>query len=154
MFLLVVTAGCTVNPADCDPSVPDASALVKARCLYSGEYERRAAAKQQILEEENRLNELFNEVYKALQSELTATQADLDGSTSEHQALNDSVKTLLKELSRKGEQRQNVQAQMVQVEKDLEALKSQPGVSAVQRSHQLSDLQVKINDLQQSVGLR
>ncbi|MFZ5605060.1 MAG: hypothetical protein ACOY7J_21610, partial [Pseudomonadota bacterium] len=59
----LLLGGCTVNPADCDPTNRDASIIAKTRCTSSGAYDVRVQEKQKILLDEQKTNQMFRDLY-------------------------------------------------------------------------------------------
>lgn len=149
-----MSAGCTVVPGDCDPAVPDAAPWVKAHCLYSGEYDRREKAKRDALEEELRLKALFEETYAALKAE--QARIDLENATGRMQLeqVSRSVATLQDALRVKRADDKQLDQQIAQLKIDVKKIEEQPGQSPVQQRQALSDLMVKVSDLQQALDLR
>lgn len=149
-----LSAGCAVSPSECDPRTGDVSFYVKARCFYSDEYKLREEQKRAILEEELRLKELFEETYAVLKSEQeklsTATEAHLGELTE----LNQSVSTLHDALQAKAKDDVRLKQQISAIRVEAEKIQQQPGQSPVQQRQALSDLMVKVSDLQKTMELR
>lgn len=147
-------AGCAVTPSECNPANVDAGLYVKANCLYSGEYQRRADQKRAELDEELRLKDLFAQTYAALKAE----QARVDQqSTDDRATLGDatqSVNALQKALKERARHDVHLKQQISDLQVVVEKIQQQPGQSPVQQRQSLTELMVKVSDLQNSLDLR
>ncbi len=150
----LTVAGCTVNPADCDPTNRDASLIAKTRCTTSGAYQERVNVKQQILLDEQKTNQLFREVYAAVEKEKSEVSAELRGKRSEYGALKKSLGALLAELKNKAKGNQQIEAEIKALEQELANVQTQDSPAVIQKQAQLDELKNKVVTLEQSLGLR
>lgn len=146
--------GCAVTPSECDPRVGDPSLYVKARCLYSGEYRQREEQKRALLEEELRLKALFEETYAALQAEQVKLNDDTANSHTVLTAVSQSVATLHDALQTRAQNDKQLKKKISELRVEAEKIEQQPGQSPVQQRQALSDLMVKVSDLQKTLELR
>lgn len=153
-ILAAGAAGCAVAPSECNPANADAGLYVKANCLYSGEYQRRAEQKRAELDEELRLKELFAQAYAALKAE----QARVDQQSADERAtlgeVTRSVEALRLALGERARHDVHLKQQISDLQVVVEKIQQQPGQSPVQQRQSLSELMVKVSDLQNSLDLR
>jgi chromosome segregation ATPase len=149
-----VMAGCAVAPSECDPSLPDPSLWVKAHCLYSGEYDRRGQTKQDALEEELRLKAVFEETYAALKAEQLRIEQQSAVGTIQLERVSRSVSSLQEALKSRAENDRQLKQQIGTLKVEVRKIQEQPGQSPVQQRQALSELMVKVSDLQHSLELR
>src|SRR5690606_23030038 len=116
---LAVLGGCTVNPADCDPTNRDASIVAKARCSGSGAYDVRVQHKEKILLDEQKMNTLFRDVYTTVEKAKPEVSAELKGKRSEYKALNQSLGALLTQLQRKAGGNKLIEGQIAALKQEL-----------------------------------
>jgi chromosome segregation ATPase len=151
---LMVLDGCTVNPADCDPTNRDASIVAKARCNYSGAYDERVQGKQKILLDEQKTNKLFRDVYTAVEKEKLEVSSELKNNRAEYSALTKSLNALLDELQQKDQGNSQVQAEVAALKQDLENIVNQDDPVVIKKQVELDQLKNKVMELQQGLGLR
>lgn len=149
-----LSTGCAVAPTACDPRTGDVSFYVKARCLYSDEYKHREENKRTELEEELRLKELFEETYAALKLEQDKLAEATEIRSTELSSLTQSVSTLHDALQAKVKDDVRLKQQITELRVEAEKIQQQPGQSPVQQRQALSDLMVKVSDLQKTMELR
>lgn len=154
LLFACLSAGCAVSPSECDPRTGDVSFYVKARCFYSDEYKHREETKRAILEEELRLKELFEETYAVLKSEQEKLSTATEAHRSEFTELSQSVTSLHDALQSKAKDDIRLKQQISAIRVEAEKIKQQPGQSPVQQRQALSDLMVKVSDLQKTMELR
>lgn len=148
------SAGCAVSPSECDPRTGDVSFYVKARCFYSDEYKHREEQKRAILEEELRLKELFEETYAVLKSEQEKLSNATETQRGDLTELSQSVTTLHDALQAKAKDDVRLKQQISTIRVEAEKIQQQPGQSPVQQRQAISDLMVKVSDLQKAMELR
>ncbi len=159
---VVTLAGCATTPQDCDPGNRDAGFINKAGCVYGGHYDQRVQERQAILVDEQKANQLFRATYDALQQESTQVATDLAAQQASVDRLSGSVKNLLGEIRSKAAGNQQIEQQITAVETQLQQLQtdmdaaraSGTAMPALQQRQQVAELQVKVQDLQQALGLR
>lgn len=148
-------SGCSVNPADCDPTHRDASLIAKTRCTSSGAYQVRVDAKKKILLDEQKANALFRDLYNAVDKEKSEVRAELQSKRSEYGALKRALNALLAELKTKAGDNQQIKGEIQALEQELAQLEqSQSNTSVVQKQAQLDTLRNKVVELEQGLGLR
>lgn len=150
----LLLGGCAVNPADCDPTNRDASLIAKARCTTSGAYDVRLQEKQQILLDEQKTNQLFREVYAAVEKEKAEVKSELAGKRAEYSALQKAVGNLLAEIRSKAQGNQAVEKEIAELEQQLATVTTQNDPVVLQKQQQLDELRDKAMRLEQSLGLR
>ncbi|HVK99045.1 MAG TPA: hypothetical protein VM553_04500 [Dongiaceae bacterium] len=147
-------AGCSVNPADCDPTNRDASIINKTRCTTSGAYQVRVDAKQKILLDEQKTNQMFRDVYAAVEKEKGEVKKELAGKKSEYSALQKALGALLTEIKSKAKGNAEIEKEVADLEKQLAAVTTQNDPVVMQKQQQLDELKNKAVQLEQSLGLR
>ncbi len=148
------TAGCAVAPSECDPSLADPSLWVKAHCLYSGEYDRREQTKRNALEEELRLKAVFEETYAALKAEQARIGQQNAVGNIQLDRVSRSVSSLQDALRSRLNTDRKLKQQISTLKVEVRKIQEQPGQSPVQQRQALSELMVKVTDLQKSLELR
>src|SRR3989338_1016313 len=121
-------AGCTINPADCDPTNRDASIINKAGCTTSGAYDVRVQKKQEILLDEQKTNQMFRDVYAAVEKEKSEVSAELRGKGSKE-----------------------IEAEVAALEQQLATVTAQNDPVVLQKQQQLDELKGKAIQLEQSL---
>lgn len=152
--LLPVVAGCATTPSECDPLVASVGFVTKAKCFYSGEYDRREKAKRDVLEEELRIKSLFEETYAALKAEQARIALQSTEGRIHLEQVSESVESLQSALQVKLANDKQLNHQISQLKVEVKKIQEQPGQSPVQQRQALSDLMVKVADLQQTLELR
>ena len=150
----LVLHGCAVNPADCDPTNRDASIIAKAQCNYSGAYDARIQGKQNILLDEQKTNQLFRDVYNAVDQEKREVSSELKSNRAEYSALTNSLNALLDELQQKNQGNRQLQDEADALRQELENIKSQDDPVVIKKQVELDQLKNKVMELQQGLGLR
>jgi len=153
-LLLGVMSGCAVTPQDCDPRNADAGLGTKLGCSTRGVYAERVVQKQQILLDEQRTNQLFREVYAALNQEQRDVAQQRRAQQDQYAALSRTLAALLAELKTKAAGNQDIQAQIAALERDIAKLKQEQNPSVLQKRHELQTLQGQIEALESDLGLR
>lgn len=152
--LLSVMAGCATAPSECDPALANASLVTKAGCFYSGEYDRREKMKRDALEEELRIKSLFEETYAALKAEQTRIEIQSNDGRMQLEQVSESVDSLQSALLVKLANDKQLNQQISQLKVEVKKIQEQPGQSPVQQRQALSDIMVKVIDLQKTLELR
>lgn len=159
---VLTLAGCATTPADCDPANRDAGLINKAGCVYGGHYEQRVQERQAILLDEQKANQLFRATYDALQQESAQVAADIASQQASLDRLNASMGALLGEIKSKAsgnreieQQISTVETQLQQLQQDIDTARaSGSALPVMQQRQQMAELQVSVQDLQASLGLR
>lgn len=159
---LLALTGCASLPQECDPANANAGFFNKAGCVYGGHYQQRVQERQAILLDEQKANALFRASYEALQQESAEVATDLGKQQASLDHLNTHIGALLAEIRSKATDRHDIEQQIAAVESQLQQLQrdidnarvqGQP-VSVLQQRQQMAELQVRVQDLQGSLGLR
>ena len=130
----VLLSACTNTPEECDPSV-ELNMFSKATCQFSGSYDKRIEQKEKLVLDAKTENAKFNKIY----ADIKAQQAKLD----------QSVGKLTAELKQKAKGRQDVQAEIAEVEKQMKAVNNSSG-SEMEKQAELEQLQRKLSNLQKA----
>lgn len=146
--------GCAINPEDCDPRNRDASIITKAQCSTSGNYQSRLDQKQQILLDEQKTNQMFRDVYAAVEKEKSEVKTELRNQKTEYSALQKALNTLLTEIRSKAQGNQTVEKEIAELEQQLQTITTQNDPAVMQKQQQLDELRDKAMQLEQSLGLR
>ena len=162
LVLASALAGCATQPSDCDPANVDASVIAKAGCLYSGAYDKRVAGKQLQLQDAQQLNQLFRQTYASLQQQTRQVGTELEQQQASLSRVQQSVEHLLQAIRDKVGGNQQVQSQITAVQHQLQAMQqtvataraSHSPVSVLQQRQQMAELQLKVQDLEASLGLQ
>ena len=133
----VLLSACTNTPEECDPSV-ELNMFSKAACQFSGSYDKRIEQKEKLVLDAKTENAKFNKIY----ADIKAQQAKLD----------QSVGKLTAELKQKAKGRQDLQAEIAEVEKQMKAVNNSGG-SEMEKQAELEQLQRKLSNLQKALGL-
>jgi len=150
----LLLGGCTVNPADCDPTNRDASIIAKTRCTSSGAYDVRVQEKQKILLDEQKTNQMFRDLYAAVEKEKSEVSAELRGKRSEYGALQKALGTLLTEIKSKAKGNKEIEAEVAALEQQLATVTGQNDPVVMQKQQQLDELKNRAVKLEQDLGLR
>lgn len=150
----LLLGGCTVNPADCDPTNRDASIIAKTRCTSSGAYDVRVQEKQKILLDEQKTNQMFRDLYAAVEKEKSEVSAELRGKRSEYGALQKALGTLLTEIKSKAKGNKEIEAEVAALEQQLATVTGQNDPVVLQKQQQLDELKNRAVKLEQDLGLR
>lgn len=150
----LLLGGCTVNPADCDPTNRDASIIAKTRCTSSGAYDVRVQAKQNILLDEQKTNQMFRDLYAAVEKEKSEVSAELRGKRSEYGALQKALGALLTEIKSKAKGNKEIEAEVAALEQQLATVTGQNDPVVLQKQQQLDELKNRAVKLEQDLGLR
>ena len=159
---VVVLAGCATTAEQCDPGNHDAGILDKAGCVYGGHYQERIDSRQTVLLDEQKTNRLFRETFEALQAEsaqvasdLATQQASLDRMKSSVGALLGEIKTRVAGNVQLEQQVGAVEEQLQQLQQDIDNARARgTALPVLQQRQQMAELQVRVQDLQASLGLR
>lgn len=162
LILASALAGCATRPADCDPSNTDASVIAKAGCLYSGSYDKRVASKQLQLQDAQKLNRMFRQTYAALQQQTRQVSGELKQQQASLDQVQQSVENLVQAIRDKAGDNQQVQRQITAVQDQLQTMQQTAAtaratntpVSILQQRQQMAELQVRVQDLEASLGLQ
>lgn|SRR3990167_1091089 len=150
----LLLGGCAVNPADCDPTNRDASIIAKTRCTSSGAYDVRVQEKQKILLDEQKTNQMFRDLYAAVEKEKSEVSAELRGKRSEYGALKKALGALLTEIKSKAKGNKEIEAEVAALEQQLATVTGQNDPVVLQKQQQLDELKNRAVKLEQDLGLR
>lgn len=145
---VVWLAGCAVTPEQCDPRNADAGFATKFSCSTQGVYDQRVEAKERLLLDEQKANQMFREVHAAIEQERREVGQKLVNQQNQHDALNRSLKTLLDEIKSKARGNQRIEAEIAAVEKELNNVNQQENRTELQKRQEIRKLQNAVNSLQ------
>jgi len=154
LILTVFLTGCAVTAQDCDPRDTSAGFGTKLGCSTRGVYSERIQEKEKILLDEQKANQLFRDVYNALEQEKRAVGKQRRQLQGQANALNRSVSALLAEIKDKAKGNRQIEEQIAALERELEKNQQTPGLSAMQKQHELQKLQEQVMALESDLGLR
>lgn len=146
-------AGCAVTAQECDPRNTDAGFATKFGCNTQGVYAQRVDEKEKVLLDEQKTNQLFRDVYAAIEQEKASTGSDLKTQQAQYARLNKSLGALLTELKSRAKGNQRIEAEIASVEKELNSLNQQDNPAVLQKQHELQKLRSKVTSLESDLGL-
>lgn len=146
--------GCAVTANDCDPRNADIGFITKFNCTNQGVYEQRVVQKQQVLQNEQRTNQLFRESYRAIEQQQWAVSNDLAQQQRQAAELNRSLNALLAELKKKSAGNQKMKKELAGLEQQMKSL-NQPNTntSVMQKQVELQKLRTRLSELEGDLGL-
>jgi chromosome segregation ATPase len=109
--------------------------------------EQRVEAKERVLLNEQKTNQMFREVQAALEQEQREVGQKLANQQNRHDALNRSLKPLLDEIKSKAGNNQRIRAEIAAVEKELGNVNQQGNPSELQKRQEIRKLQNAVNKL-------
>jgi chromosome segregation ATPase len=149
VLAVVWLAGCAVTPEQCDPRNADASFATKFGCSTQGVYDQRVEAKERLLLDEQKTNQMFREVHAAIEQERREVGQQLANQQKQHDALNRSLKPLLDEIKSKARGNQRIEAEIAAVEKELGNVnQQQENRTELQKRQEIRKLQNAVKNLQ------
>ncbi|SFP64382.1 hypothetical protein SAMN05216601_11814 [Ectopseudomonas composti] len=151
---VVTLAGCAVTSQECDPRNADAGFATKFGCKTQGVYAQRVEEKEKILLDEQKTNQLFRDVYAAIEQEKASVGKDLATQQAQYAPLNKSLNALLGELKSKAKGNQKIEAEIAALEKDLQNINQQENPAVLQKQVELQKLRSKVSSLESDLGLR
>jgi chromosome segregation ATPase len=147
-------AGCAVNTQQCDPRNADAGFATKFGCNTQGVYTQRVDEKEKVLLDEQKTNQLFRDVYAAIEQEQASVGRDLNTQQAQYARLNQSLWALLTELKGRAKGNQRIEAEIASVENELNKLNQQDNPAVLQKQHELQKLRSKVTSLESDLGLK
>ena len=117
-------------------------------------YAQRVDEKEKVLLDEQKANQLFRDVYAAIEQERTAVGDDLKSQQTRYATLNKSLGALLTELKSKAKGNQKIEAEIAALEKDLQNINQQDNPAVLQKQVELQKLRNKVSSLESDLGLR
>ncbi|MBB3103016.1 hypothetical protein [Azomonas macrocytogenes] len=150
----LLLGACTVTQQDCDPRNADASFATKFNCNTQGVYDQRVTHKQQVLLDEQKTNQMFRDVYAAIQKERSEVSSELGKNRSEYASLNKALNALLSDLKKRAQGNQRIQTQIAGIEKDMADVNRQDNTAVMQKQYELQKLQNRVADLESDLGLQ
>ena len=147
----VLLSACTNTPEECDPSV-ELNMFSKAACQFSGSYDKRIEQKEKLVLDAKKENAKFNKIYADIKAQQKSVTQSIAQKKAQQAKLNQSVDKLTAELKQKAKGRQDLQAEIAEVEKQMKAVNSSGG-SEMEKQAELEQLQRKLSNLQKALGL-
>jgi septal ring factor EnvC (AmiA/AmiB activator) len=146
-------AGCAVTAQECDPRNADAGFATKFGCNTQGVYAQRVDEKETVLLDEQKTNQLFRDVYAAIEQEQASIGSDLKTQQRQYASVNKSLGALLSELKSRAKGNQRIEAEIASVENELNNLNQQDNPAVLQKQHELQKLRSKVTSLESDLGL-
>lgn len=151
---VAMLAGCAVSSQECDPRNADAGFATKFGCKTQGVYAQRVEEKEKILLDEQKTNQLFRDVYAAIEQEKASVGKDLATQQAQYAYLNKSLNALLGELKNKSKGNRRIEAEIAALENDLKNINQQENPAVLQKQVELQKLRSKVSSLESDLGLR
>ena len=151
---VAMLAGCAVSSQECDPRNADAGFATKFGCKTQGVYAQRVEEKEKILLDEQKTNQLFRDVYAAIEQEKASVGKDLATQQAQYASLNKSLNALLGELKNKAKRNRRIEAEIAALENDLKNINQQENPAVLQKQVELQKLRSKVSSLESDLGLR
>lgn len=151
---VAMLAGCAVSSQECDPRNADAGFATKFGCKTQGVYAQRVEEKEKILLDEQKTNQLFRDVYAAIEQEKASVGKDLATQQAQYASLNKSLNALLGELKNKSKGNRRIEAEIAALENDLKNINQQENPAVLQKQVELQKLRSKVSSLESDLGLR
>lgn len=151
---VAMLAGCAVSSQECDPCNADAGFATKFGCKTQGVYAQRVEEKEKILLDEQKTNQLFRDVYAAIEQEKASVGKDLATQQAQYASLNKSLNALLGELKNKAKGNRRIEAEIAALENDLKNINQQENPAVLQKQVELQKLRSKVSSLESDLGLR
>lgn len=151
---VAMLAGCAVSSQECDPRNADAGFATKFGCKTQGVYAQRVEEKEKILLDEQKTNQLFRDVYAAIEQEKASVGKDLATQQAQYASLNKSLNALLGELKNKSKGNRRIEAEIAALENDLKNINQQENPAVLQKQVELQKLRSKVSNLESDLGLR
>jgi chromosome segregation ATPase len=152
VFSLALSA-CAVTAEQCDPHNVDASLANKFNCTSQGVYAQRVEDKEKILLDEQKANQMFRDVYTAIEAEQALVGQELSDQQKTLDDLNAALTALLAEIKGRTPEDHQIQEQIRSLEKELANFNAQPNAAIMQRQHELQTLRAKVLELESDLGL-
>lgn len=150
----LLLAGCATAPQNCNVHAKDESLLTKLGCADADRQTVQTAANE--LELARAENQAFRKAYEDLETEKAAVGKSLQERQKAHQQAQASLSAMLSKVKARRGNKADVQAQIAELEKQLQAQNSLPAsnTSAVlkQRQKERDDLRRKVQALELSLG--
>ncbi|OCG00338.1 hypothetical protein [Gilliamella sp. wkB112] len=149
---LVLLAGCSTTPEQCDPTNTNIGIMDKISCNYSGNYQARIDQKQQILDNEIRANQQFKEIYATIEKQKNDTSLSIKQKQAQMQKLKTDLTKLTNEVKQKAKGRDDLQAQVNDIEQQLKKVNTSNG-SEIEKQVELDKLNKKLQQLQKALNI-
>lgn len=145
--------GCTsTNTEVCDPTNKDLGILDKMSCNFSGHYQERIDQKEQVLINEQETNQQFKELYEEIEKQKNSSASSVSQKRAELNKLEKNLTKLTNELKQKATNRDDLQQQIQDIEKQLNAVKNS-SASEMEKQVELDSLNDKLKKLQKALNL-
>ena len=147
----VLLSACTNTPEEGDPSV-ELNVFSKATCQLSGSYDKRIEQKEKLVLDAKTENAKFNKIYADIKAQQKSVNQSIAQKKAQQAKLDQSVSKHTAELKQKAKGRQDLQAEIAEVEKQMKAVNNSDG-SEMEKQAELEQLQRKLSNLQKALGL-
>lgn len=151
-FSLVLLAGCSTTPEQCDPKNTNIGIMDKISCNYSGNYQVRIDQKKQILENEQRANQQFKEIYANIEKQKNDTTLSVKQKQAQQQKLKQDLSKLTSEIKAKAKGRDDLLKQVNDIEQQYNQV-NKSSKSEVEKQVELDKLNKKLQQLQKALNI-
>lgn len=149
----IFLTGCSTTVEQCDPANEDISFFHKMGCHNSGNYQARVDRKVQILENEKRANRQFRQIYAIIEKQKNDTSLTIKQRRSLQQKLETEVSQLTDEVKQKAKGRDDLQAQVNDIEQQLIKKVNSSYGSELEKQIELEKLHKKLQQLQKALNI-
>ncbi|MEE2729985.1 MAG: hypothetical protein VYA55_04145 [Pseudomonadota bacterium] len=144
-----VLAACAIDPSQCNTMNADAGMVTKARCDMHGGYAHNVQQKQLTLEEEQRLNAMFREVYAAVEKEKSEVLMEYRNKQSEYKQLNTALQNLLGELEKRTDGNKKLEQEIADIKAELLKMESDRDPVMIEKQAELESLRIRVTELEE-----
>lgn len=149
---LALLAGCSTTPEQCDPKNTNIGIMDKISCNYSGNYQARIDQKKQILENEQRANQQFKEIYANIEKQKNDTTLSVKQKQAQQQKLKQDLNKLTGEIKAKAKGRDDLLKQVNDIEQQYNQV-NKSNKSEVEKQVELDKLNKKLQQLQKALNI-
>ena len=146
---LATLSACAIDPSQCNSMNADTDTITKARCDIHGGYAHNVEQKKLTLQEEQRLNALFREVYAAVEKEKSEVMSEYRSKQTEYAQLNNTLKALLGELEKRTQGNQDLEKQIADLKQELIDMESDTDPVMLERQAELESLRLRVSELEE-----
>ena len=149
---LALLAGCSTTPEQCDPKNTNIGIMDKISCNYSGNYQARIDQKKQILENEQRANQQFKEIYANIEKQKNDTTLRVKKKQAQQQKLKQDLSKLTCDIKAKAKGRDDLLKQVNDIEQQYNQV-NKSNKSEVEKQVELDKLNKKLQQLQKALNI-
>ena len=152
LLSLVSLVGCSTTPEQCDPRNTNLGIMDKISCNYSGNYQTRIDQKKQILENEQKANQQFKEIYANIEKQKNDTTLSLKQKQAQQNKLKQDLMKLTNEIKEKAKDRDDLQEQLNDIQQQFKQV-NQSNKSEIEKQVELDKLNMKLQKLQKALNI-